>query len=58
MELLFSCVVWNLWLHQNDVIFNDVAPNLQIYFSMVRQSIDLWLRLDSSSLELNIENVR
>jgi len=26
-------------------------------FSMVRQSIALWLRLDSNSLELNIENV-
>jgi hypothetical protein len=24
---------------------------------MVRQSIALWLRLDSNSLELNIENV-
>jgi hypothetical protein len=34
-QLLFSCVVWNLWLHWNDVIFNDAAPNLQICFSMV-----------------------
>jgi hypothetical protein len=39
------------------VIFNDAAPNLQICFFMVRQSIALWLRLDSNSLELNIENV-
>ena len=53
-QLLFSCVVWNLWLHRNDVIFNDAPPNLQICFSMVRQSIALWLRLDSNSLELNI----
>jgi hypothetical protein len=52
-EFLFSCVVWNLWLHRNDVIFNDTAPNLQICFSMVRQSIALWLRLDSNSLDLN-----
>jgi hypothetical protein len=56
-QLLFSYVVWNLWLHRNDVIFNDAAPNLQICFSMVSQSIALWLRLDSNSLELNIENV-
>ncbi|KAJ6887718.1 hypothetical protein NC652_028866 [Populus alba x Populus x berolinensis] len=56
-QFLFSCVVWNLWLHRNDVIFNDAAPNLQICFSMVRQSIALWLRLDSNSLELNIDNV-
>jgi len=57
-QLLFSCVVWNLWLHRNDVIFNYASPNLQICFSMVRQSITLWLRLDYSSLELNIENVQ
>jgi len=56
-QFLFSCVVWNLWLHRNDVIFNDTTPNLQICFSMVRQSIALWLRLDSNSLEFNIENV-
>jgi hypothetical protein len=56
-QLLFSCIAWNLWLHWNDVIFNDAAPNLQICFSMVSQSIALWLRLDSNSLELNIENV-
>jgi len=57
-QLLFSCVVWNLWLYRNDIICNNVAPNLQICFSMVRQSIALWLRLDSSSLELHIENVQ
>jgi hypothetical protein len=27
-QLLFSCVVWNLWLYRNDVIFNGVTPNL------------------------------
>jgi hypothetical protein len=56
-QLFFLCVVWNLWLHRNDVIFNDAAPNLQICFFMVCQSIALWLRLDSNFLELNIENV-
>ena len=56
-QLLFSCVVWNLWLHRNYVIFNDAAPNFQICFSMVPQSIVLWLGLDSNSLELNIEKV-
>jgi hypothetical protein len=40
-QLLFSCVAWNLWLHQNDVIFNDAAPSLQICFSRVLQSIAL-----------------
>jgi hypothetical protein len=47
----------NFWLHQNNVIFNGAAPNLQICFFMVRRRIVLWLRLDSSSLELDSENV-
>jgi len=43
---------------RNDIIFNDAAPNLQMCFSMVRQNIALWLRLDSSSSELNTENIQ
>jgi hypothetical protein len=42
---------------RNDIIFNNIAPNLQIVFSIVHQSIALWLWLDSSSLKLNIENI-
>jgi hypothetical protein len=56
-QLLFSCIVWNLWLHRNDVIFNGAAPNLQLCFSMVDRSFTLWLRLDSNSLDLDGKNV-
>lgn len=56
-HVLFSCIVWNLWLHWNDVVFNVATPNLQICFSMMRRSIVLWLRLDSNSMDLDDENV-
>ena len=51
-QLIFLCVVWNLWLQRNDIIFNYATPNLQICFSIVCQSIALWVRLDSSPWSL------
>ena len=56
-QLLFSCIVWNLWLHRNDAIFNGAAPNLQSCFSFVLLSFSLWLRLDANSSDFAGENV-
>jgi len=56
-DSFFSHALFGIFGFRNDIFFNNVAPNLQIVFSIVHQSIALWLWLDSSSLKLNIENI-
>jgi hypothetical protein len=61
-QLLFSCIVWNLWLHRNDVIFNDATLNFQSCFSLILRKFSLWLKLDnissgSTSVDTGISNV-
>jgi hypothetical protein len=60
-NLLMICATNGLpWLKTNSRISHDNFFSRALFgivFSMVHQSIALWLRLDSSSLELNIENI-
>jgi len=49
MQLFFTCIVWSLWLHQNDVIFNDATPDLQGCFYLIFHRLSLWLKIDRNT---------
>jgi hypothetical protein len=49
MQLFFTCIVWSLWLHQNDVILNDATPDLQGCFYLILHRLSLWLKIDRNT---------
>jgi hypothetical protein len=48
-QLFFTCIVWSLWLHQNDVVFNDATPDLQGCFYLILHRLSLWLKIDRNT---------